>query len=250
MQQKTELYIQGSDNKNYSLGMAKSMPVDVTSEYVGEEWGIEERKIHIELGLISHVEFKLASNIIKQWEEIVSQTKFVGKLQFSYSKFIFDQHEDPAVVLYYYDGGYLYTLEDLAIEYALDYKERMGSADFKNEELSIVFEKIIDAEGKEYNDVTLSTSIINWIKGFEEGILKVNVASDSSQGEEIIISYEDNALVTDKIMAECRKFVLSDYHVSPFVDRFNPKVINDNISLNYNYELHYNSLDFRFITYK
>ena len=41
----TQLYIQDSDNVHYSPEMAKSMPVDVTSEYIGDEWGIEDGEI-------------------------------------------------------------------------------------------------------------------------------------------------------------------------------------------------------------
>ena len=39
---RSQLYIQDSDNIYYVPEMAKSMPIDVTNEYVGDEWGIEE----------------------------------------------------------------------------------------------------------------------------------------------------------------------------------------------------------------
>ena len=38
---RTKLYIQDKDNKSYVFGMAKSMPIDVTNEYVDEKWNIK-----------------------------------------------------------------------------------------------------------------------------------------------------------------------------------------------------------------
>ena len=38
---KTKLYIQDKDNKSFVLGMAKSMPIDVTNKYVDEKWNIQ-----------------------------------------------------------------------------------------------------------------------------------------------------------------------------------------------------------------
>lgn len=38
---RTKLYIQDKDNKSCVLGMAKSMPIDVTNEYIDEKWNIK-----------------------------------------------------------------------------------------------------------------------------------------------------------------------------------------------------------------
>ena len=51
-------------------------------------------------------------------------------------------------------------------------------------------------------------------------------------------------------MAECEKFILSDYCIIPTIDEYISLVVNDNVVLNYNSDLHNNSIDFRFITYK
>ena len=184
--------------------------------------------------------------ILNRWKDVISETNLKDKViltnkipvdNISISKF----HN----VIWSYPQYY----ENFAIDNILTIKEDLGFLEYRNEEFSIRFDKVIDINGKEYKNVSLITSIGNWINGFKDNYVKTNIVIDGIKTDEVTILYEDNASLTNKIMAECEVYVLSDYSLIPTLDIYDPVIISDRIKYNYAIDIHYIAEDFRYITY-
>lgn len=191
---------------------------------------------------------ELLHAVVSEWENNISDSLFNGKVKFELNYYT-DYDLQKSIVQ---DIMWFYPLnlgKDLAIEYILTIKEILGISEYGNEELSISFDEIVDVNGKIYRDVSLVTSLSNWITGFKDEPVKTNVIVSGEKTEQVTFLYSFNARSTNKIMAECEKFMFSDYTVIPTFDSYTPILISDNINLNYNTNLHYISEDFRFITY-
>ena len=190
--------------------------------------------------------------ITNEWENLISDTLLDGKIEFhvyyyaDYMNYYMDNNFNIKQEIMW---CYPLYIGDLAIKHSLSIKEGLGFTDYRNKEFSITFDEIIDINGKRYENVSLITSVSNWLNGFKDETVHTQIIIDGEKYDTVTFLYSDNAKVTDKIMAECEKFIFSDYSLIPTLDTYNPIVINDNINLNYETELHFNNLDFRFITF-
>ena len=165
-------------------------------------------------------------------------------------KFITHDYEVPeqteCTVLWFSSA----IIENYNIASIIKYSEMMHFSEYWNKKMAINFDALVDINGVEYNNITLEATIGDWINGFDGLAINTNIISGKNDAKEISLLYKDNVGVTNKIMAECEKFILSDYCIIPTIDEYISLVVSDNVVLNYNYDLHNKSLDFRFITYK
>jgi hypothetical protein len=109
--------------------------------------------------------------VVDEWEKIISDSLFNGKVKFDLRHYT-DYDLQKSIVQ---DIMWFYPLnlgKDLAIEYILTIKEILGISEYGNEELSISFDEIVDVNGKIYRDVSLVTSLSNWITGFKDEPVK------------------------------------------------------------------------------
>lgn len=190
--------------------------------------------------------------IFNTWKEILQETVMADKIEFGglyhsyYDQFIGGNKADIYMGTH---DNYNYQEYGLTINNALNVKEQLGISDFRNEEFSIEFDKVVDQNGKIYNNVVLSSSIGNWIDGFDDEAVITNIVVNGVKQEQLVLFYKDNAKITNKILAECEIYIHNDYSLLPTVDYYNPRAYNDNINLNYDTEVHNILDDFRFITY-
>lgn len=188
------------------------------------------------------------SVFVAKWQEAMKGTLLEGKVKFYYSasEFITFYHGFQYFNIFWSYPDTATDKESLTIEYALTNMENLGFTEFKDEEITIEFAKVIDIFGQEYNNVSLTTSISNWINGFSDKKVNASVVLD---GKKITLLYKDNADITNKILAECEKFLLNDFSMIPTLDRYDFDLISDKVNLNYDTESHMFFYDFRYITY-
>lgn len=213
-----------------------------------EKYLIEDDIIYIDFA-VPYDRANEAKVIIARWEEVVSETIFADKIKFIelYSAII---GQVP-----YADIYWTFPLfGDYGLDSAIDLYEQIAPPKYKNQkyrkqELNITFNKIIDINGKEYKDITLTATIDDWLKGYNDENVSTTIHLNNETTEEVIFTYKDNPEVTNKIMAECEKLIFSDYCLLPTLENYDVMIINDNVNLNYESDAHYYSIDFRYITY-
>lgn len=227
-------------------GIEKANQLFTKAYNIGLEKGYltEDDIIYIDF-LVGYDRFGEADIIIEEWKKAISKTIMADKIEFSNYGYEVPEQSGCTVL---WQGSTI--LENHNIASILKYSEMMHFPNYLNEMLSINFNKIVDVNGNEYNNITLEATINDWIDGFKDLTIETKIVSNGNVDEEITIFYKDNASVTNKIMAECEKFVLSDYCLIPTLDSSRPLILSDNIIFNYDFERHNIKVDFRYITYK
>lgn len=187
--------------------------------------------------------------IISRWKEVVGETIFSDKIKFvGRGTAVIGQTPYSDIYLsFYYQGDY-------GLDCVIDLYEQIAPPEYqnqkyRNQEVNITFDKIIDINGKEYKDVTLIATIDEWLKGYNDNSVSTTIDLNNETTEEVVFTYRNNPEVTNKIMAECEKSVFNDYCLLSTIEQYNPMIISDSINLNYESNAHYYNIDFRYITY-
>lgn len=236
----------------YNEILGKTNGIEKADELFTEAYNIALEKGYLTEDNIIYIDFLVGYDrigegkvIAEEWEKAISKTVMADKI-----KFITHDYEVPeqteCTVLWFSSA----IIENYNIASIIKYSEMMHFSEYWNKKMAINFDALVDINGVEYNNITLEATIGDWINGFDGLAINTNIISGKNDAKEISLLYKDNVGVTNKIMAECEKFILSDYCIIPTIDEYISLVVSDNVVLNYNYDLHNKSLDFRFITYK